>query len=88
MLIDDGVHPHLSIWPLQDEEVQADGVGRGAALQAQLILHGASDGMRGVLALVAVEGGADRPLVAESREAARLIEELSDEVICAVWLQL
>lgn len=56
VLVDDGVDLHLPVGPLEDEEVEADGGGRGGAgLEAQLVLHGAPVGVGGVLALAAVE---------------------------------
>ena len=65
MLIDDGVHLHLPIWSLQDEEMQTYGAGWGGCFETQLVLHGAADRVRGVLGLSCIQGCSNGPLVAK-----------------------
>ena len=77
---------HLSVGPLQCEEVQADGR-VDPALEDELVRHAAADGVRRVLH-VAVDARLDHPLVVERRESTRLVKQLRDEIVSPVRLQL
>lgn len=85
-LADVRVDSHVTKRTSQDHEVHHHGAA-GLTLNNELVGNEAVTGEVGIL-LVVIEPCFYHPLVAQSRESTRLVEQLVDELVCAVWLQL